>query len=147
HAGGVKCVAWPEPFRRHSTVIQAEAVILVTGRVENSDEGMVTLMVEKVGELEQAIQQKAKEIIVRLPGSTDLPKICDEVKQVLEGSRGDCEVYIEMISNGALVRLRAHPSLKVQGSTQLEAALRNLGCEVDWEGYASPGRVAAAGAQ
>jgi DNA polymerase III subunit alpha len=147
HAGGVKCVAWPEPFRRHGAVIRAEAVVLVTGRVENSDEGAVTLMVEKVGELEQAIQQKAKEIIVRLPSDTDLPKICEEVKQVLEASRGECEVYVEVISNGALVRMRAHPSLKVQGSSQLEAALRNLGCEVNWDGYSSPARVAVVGAQ
>jgi DNA polymerase III alpha subunit len=128
-------------------VIRVEAVVLVTGRVESSDEGTVTLMVEKVGELDGAIQQKAKEIIVRLPTATDLAKTCDDVKQVLEGSRGECEVFVEVISNGALVRMRAHPSLKVQGSTQLEAALRNLGCDVNWDGYASPARVAVAGAQ
>jgi DNA polymerase-3 subunit alpha len=147
HAGAVKCVAWPEPFRRHSTVIRAEAVVLVTGRIENSDEGMVTLMVDRVGDLDQAIQQKAREIIVRLPTAADISKICDDVKQVLEGSRGECEVYVEVLSNGALVRLRAHPSLKVQGSSQLEAALRNLGCEVNWDGYASPTRMAVAGVQ
>ncbi len=146
HAGGVKCVAWPEPFRRHGAVIRAEAVVLVTGRVESSDEGAVTLMVEKVGELDQAIQQKAKEIIVRLPATGDVPRMCDDVKQVLEAARGECEVYVEVITNGALVRMRAHPSLKVQGSTQLESALRNLGCEVNWDGYSSPARSAVAGA-
>jgi hypothetical protein len=34
----------------------------------------------------------------------------------------------------------------VQGSTQLETALRNLGCDVNWDGYASPVRAAVAGA-
>lgn len=146
HAGAVKCVAWPEPFRKHSAFIRAEAVVLVTGRVENTDEGMVTVIVEKVGELDQAIQQKAREITVRLPTETELPKVCAAVKQVLETSPGECEVFIEIRSNGAMVRMRAHPSLKVQGSTELEAALRNLGCDVNWDGYASPVRAAVAGA-
>ena len=34
--------------------------------------------------------------------------------------------------------MRAHPTLKVQGSTQLEKALRELGCEVNWDGHTSP---------
>ncbi|HEY2921517.1 MAG TPA: DNA polymerase III subunit alpha, partial [Candidatus Binatia bacterium] len=128
HAGAVKCVAWPEPFRKHSTVIRAEAVVLVTGRVENSYEGSVTIMVEKVSELDQAIQQKATELVVRLPNETELPRICDAVKQLLEGCPGECDVFIEVQSDGALVRMRAHPSLKVQGSSQLEVSLRELGC-------------------
>jgi DNA polymerase-3 subunit alpha len=144
HAGAVKCVAWPEPFRKHSTVIKAEAVVLVTGRVENSDEGTVTLMVEKVSELDQAIQQKATELVVRLPNETELPRICDAVKQLLEGCPGECDVFIEVQSDGALVRMRAHPSLKVQGSSQLEVSLRELGCEVHWGGYSSHARAAVA---
>jgi DNA polymerase-3 subunit alpha len=146
HAGSVKCVAWPEPFRRHGGVIRAEAVVLVTGRVENGDEGFVTIMVDKVSELDQAIQQKAREIIVRLPEASELPQICDAVKRILESSRGECEVFIEIISQGTLVRMRAHPSLKVQGSVQLESALRGLGCEVNWDGYSSAARFASMGA-
>jgi len=40
--------------------------------------------------------------------------------------------------------MRAHPSLKVQGSVQLESALRELGCEVRWDGYTSSARAVAA---
>jgi len=146
HAGAVKCVAWPEPFRKHSTVIRDEAVLLVTGRVENSDEGIVTVMVDKVGELEQAIQQKATEVTVCLPKESDLAKLCDAVKGVLETSSGNCEVFIEVSCNGSVVKMRAHPSLKVEGSSRLEAALRDLGCDVRWDGFTSPIRAAVAGA-
>ncbi|HEV8589872.1 MAG TPA: OB-fold nucleic acid binding domain-containing protein, partial [Pyrinomonadaceae bacterium] len=145
HAGTVKCVAWPEPFRKHGGVIRAEAVVLVTGRVENGDEGAVTLIVDKVSELDGAIQQKATELTIRLPAATELLRVCDSVKAVLEGSRGECDVYIEFLWADARVRMRAHPSLRVQGSNQLESALRALGCEVLWEGYSSPARAAAAG--
>ena len=56
-AGAVKCVLWPEPYRRNSSILSDEATILVTGRAEISDEGMITIIAEKVSELTQAVQQ------------------------------------------------------------------------------------------
>ena len=143
HAGTVKCVAWPEPFRRHGDKLRAEAVVLISGRVENNDD-TTTLIVDKVDELDQAIQQKATEVIIRLPVQDELTKMCESVKALLENARGECDVFLEVLSNGSRVRMRAHPSLRVQGSTQLEDALRALGCEVHWEGHTSPVRAAAA---
>jgi hypothetical protein len=49
-----------------------------------------------------------------------------------------------MILEGMTVRIRVHPSLKVQGSAEIEHALRDLGCEVVWGGF--PERAAAASA-
>jgi DNA polymerase III subunit alpha len=144
HAGTVKCVAWPEPFRKHSNFLRGEAVVLVTGRVENTDEGQTTVIIDKVSELDQAIQQKATEVTIQLPAVAELPKVCETVKAILEGARGECEVYVEVICTDKRVRMRAHPSLKVQGSVQLESALRELGCEVRWDGYTSSARAAAA---
>ncbi len=146
HAGTVKCVVWPEPFRKHSNFIRAEAVVLVAGRVENTDEGQTTVIIDKISELDQAIQQKATEVTIQLPPATELLKICESVKAILESARGDCEVYVEVICDDKRVRMRAHPSLRVQGSVQLESALRELGCEVRWDGYTSSMRAAAAAA-
>jgi len=144
HAGTVKCVAWPEPFRKHSNFIRAEAVVLVTGRVEKTDDGATTVILDKVSELDQAIQQKATELTIELPAATELPKVCESVKAILEAARGECEVYVEVVSADKRIRMRAHPSLKVQGSVQLESALRELGCVVRWDGYTSAARAAAA---
>ncbi len=142
HAGTVKCVAWPEPFRKHSNVLRAEAVVLVTGRIEINDDA-TSLIVDKVDDLDQAIQQKATEVTIRLPAADELARLCESVKTVLESSRGECDVFVEVLSNGSRIRMRAHPSLKVRGNTQLEAALRELGCEVYWEGHTSHRAVAA----
>jgi hypothetical protein len=43
-----------------------------------------------------------------------------------------------------IVRVRAHPSLKIQGSVEIESALRALGCEVIWQSLGVPPRAAAA---
>jgi DNA polymerase III subunit alpha len=141
-AGSVKCVLWPEPYRRNSSVVADEATILVSGRAEISDEGAITIMAEKITELTQAVQQKAKELIINF-SNTQVDQ-CEEVKKLLEQSPGDCDVFIEIILNDMTVRLRAHPSLKVQGSAEIETALRNLGCQVMWGGFVA--RAAAASA-
>jgi DNA polymerase-3 subunit alpha len=135
--GAVKCVLWPEPYRRNSSILTDEATILVNGRAEISDEGMITIIAERITELTQAVQQKARELIIQLANSQDESAQCEEVKKLLEQSPGDCEVFIDMTLNGMKVRIRAHPSLKVQGSVEIERALRNLGCEVIWGGFAA----------
>jgi DNA polymerase-3 subunit alpha len=144
-AGAVKCVLWPEPYRRNSSVIAEEATILVTGRAEISDEGAATLMADRITELTQAVQQKARELIIRMPASND-PQQYEVIKNLLERVPGDCEVFVEMQLDKMTVRVRTHPSLKIQGSVQIESELRTLGCEVIWDGFAAPVRVAAAGA-
>src|SRR5205807_3717075 len=145
-AGSVKCVLWPEPYRRASSMVADEATILVNGRAEITDDGAITLIADKITELMQAIQQKATEVVIRLPSALDKVAQCEEVKKVLERSPGDCDVFIEAVTDDLTVRIRAHPSLKVQGSVEIESALRNLGCEVIWNGFSAPTRAAVASA-
>ncbi|MDX6383297.1 MAG: polymerase subunit alpha, partial [Blastocatellia bacterium] len=143
-AGSVKCVLWPEPFRRQSAMVADDATVLVNGRAEISDDGAITVIVERVTELTQAVQKKAREIIIGFPETADSAQLCESVRSLLEQSRGDCDVFVEVVTEGMLVRVRAHPSLKVQGSAEIESALRNLGCEVKWEGFAAPKQAAIA---
>jgi DNA polymerase-3 subunit alpha len=143
-AGSVKCVLWPEPFRRHSAMVTDETTVLLSGRAEISDEGTITVIVERLTELTQAIQQKATELIIRLPAGADSAQLSESIRTLLEQSKGDCDVFVEVVSEDMLVRMRAHPTLKIQGSVELEAALRNLGCEVRWDGFASQTRAVAA---
>jgi DNA polymerase III alpha subunit len=121
-----------------------DATVLVHGRTEISDEGSITVFVDKILELEQAIQQKARELTIRLPANAESGELYEAIKKLLEKQKGDCDVYLELISEGALIRMRAHPSLKVAGSSGIESDLRELGCEVRWEGYSSSIRAAAA---
>src|SRR5207253_4800260 len=106
-SGSVKCVVWPEPFRRHGPQINEEAALLVTGRAEISEDSVITVIVEKIGELGQAIQQKARELIIRLPSGAQSDS-CDEIRKLLETSKGECDVFLEVVCDGVLVRMRAH---------------------------------------
>jgi DNA polymerase-3 subunit alpha len=141
-AGSIKCVLWPEPYRRHSSTLAEEATILVGGRAEVSDEGAVTIIAERVTALNQALQQKARELLIRLPQTEPLAR-SSEIKALLEQTPGECDVFVEVQLDGMTVRLRVHPSLKIQGSVEIETALRNLGCEVCWEGFSARAAAAA----
>jgi DNA polymerase III subunit alpha len=143
-AGSIKCVLWPEPYRRNSSLLAEEATVLVNGRVEIGDEGPATIIIDKIGELTQAVQQKAREVIIRFVDEAPNVARYDEVKKLLETSPGDCDVFIEMRLDNMTVRVRAHPSLKIEGSAKIETDLRSLGCEVMWEGFGAPVRAAAA---
>lgn len=95
-------------------------------------------------DLNGAVQRKARELVIRLPGGAD-GVLCDKIIGVLERARGDCDVLLELPIESSLVSLRAHHSLKVQGSGEIEVALRELGCEIRWSGHSPAKRVAAAG--
>ena len=120
-----------------------EATILITGRAEISDEGAITLIAERVNALTEAVQQKARELVIRISGAQmNGGARCEAVKAILEGAAGDCDVFLEIVLDDMTVRVRAHPSLKVQGSAEIESALRSMDCEVTWEGFSA--RAAAA---
>jgi|SRR5438128_1967139 len=141
-AGSTKCVLWPEAFNRNGALIPSEATILTNGKLEVSDEGAVTLIVERVTGLDDAVQEKARELVIRFPVDAESEDLQRAVRDLLEQSQGDSEVFIELVTDELLVRLRAHPSLRVKGSAALDAALRQLGCEVRWEGHAYATRAA-----
>src|SRR5207248_4897808 len=81
-AGSVKCVLWPEPYRRNSSLLAEEATILVAGRAEISDEGAITLIADRVNALTEAVQQKARELVIRIPGQINGGARCEEIKAV-----------------------------------------------------------------
>jgi hypothetical protein len=124
-------------------LLAEEATLLVNGRVEVGDDGPASIITDKIGELTQAVQQKAREVVIRFVNEAAVANF-DEVKKLLEASPGDCDVFIDVKVDDQVVRVRAHPSLKIEGSAAIESNLRNLGCEVKWEGFAGPARAAAA---
>jgi DNA polymerase-3 subunit alpha len=129
---GVKCVAWPEVYAKYAHAIIEEAPVLISGRVELTDDGGVTLIADEAAALGDILQRRAKVVTVKLPFSSE-NSILEELHKVCDQHRGDCELLIEMFLPGeVLVRIRPHVAMRVKGSVQLETSLKNLGCEVIW---------------
>ncbi len=133
-AGNLKCVVWPEIYNKSRAVLQEDSAVLVSGRMDISDEGIATLIADEFVKLEEVRQRRARSMIVRLPGgAVDPAKYLAPLWRILDRHQGDCEVLLEMfLEDGVLVRTRAHGALRVTGSCELEMALREIGCEVEW---------------
>ena len=129
--GGVKCVCWPEVFGKFENNLQEDAPLIITGKAEVTDDGAVTVIAEEVARLEEVLQRKSKGVVVRLSGAKD--GLLDKIFGILDSHRGDCEVMLDVVlDDGVLVRLRPHGAIRVQGSLELENALRGHGCHVEW---------------
>ena len=131
--GSVKCVLWPESFSRNEQRLKDNSAVLITGKVEIAEDGPPTVFADDVLALDEAVQRKAQELVIRLPQRGEPALLCQSISEILERSRGSCEVFVELEVDGSLVRMRAHPSLRVEGSVNLERALQDLGCEIAWE--------------
>jgi DNA polymerase-3 subunit alpha len=131
--GGVKCVCWPETFSKCENSLQDDIPVLITGKIEASDDGVVTIIAEEVSKLEDILQRKSKGLIIKVPVSMTEDGLLETVFSLLDKHRGDCEVMLDMVlKDGVLVRMRPHSALRVRGSLELEGALRNHGCRVEW---------------
>jgi DNA polymerase-3 subunit alpha len=132
-AGGVKCVLWPEVYTKYEPLLQTDLAVLISGRVEVSDDGSTTIIAEEVARLDDILQRKARSLMVRLPASSEPKPLLEDLFSLFDKHRGDCEVLIEMYLEGnVIVRARPHNALRVQGSLDLEGALRRRGCQVEW---------------
>jgi DNA polymerase-3 subunit alpha len=131
--GGTKCVLWPEVYRKHSALLQNDLAVLITGRLELSDDGPATIIADQVQGLDAAAKV-GEYVVLRTPVNDDYATLFDSILGLLSSNPGECDVTLEaFIDPSTVVRVKANPALKVKRSEQLEQALKNLGCSVTFE--------------
>jgi DNA polymerase III alpha subunit len=132
-AGGTKCVLWPETFRKFSALVKNELAAVVTGRLEISEDGPPSIIVDHVQSLDEVL--KAKELVVlSVPRPDDPAQVFDGILHLINTHPGSCDVELEAsLDDGLLVRIKVNSSLRLERSDKLEAALKHLGCKLKIE--------------
>ncbi len=132
-AGGTKCVLWPETFRKFSAVVRNELPALVSGRLEISEDGPPSIIVDQVQSLDEII--KAKELLVlRVSEPEDPAQVFDGILHLINTHPGNCDIVLETsLSDGLLVRIKVNSSLRLARSEKLESALKQMGCRLKVE--------------
>lgn len=131
--GGVKCVCWSDVYSKCAKLLQQDAALLVCSKLEASEDGAVTLIAEEVAHLDGVLQQKSRAAVVRVPEGLELDSVLETLFNVLDKNRGECELFLDFIlDDGLMVRVRPHTTLRIQGSLELETALHQTGCRVEW---------------
>jgi DNA polymerase III subunit alpha len=129
-AGGTKCVLWPEIYRRHSALLQNEAPVLITGRLELSEDNPPTVIVDQVQSLDDILKNREL-VVLRLPAANNSEGLLDNVLHMINTNPGNCDVVLEtLIDANTLVRVKVNSALRVGHSSKLDSALRQLGCMI-----------------
>ena len=103
--------------------------MLVSGRLEISEDGPPSIIVDQLQSLDEML--KAKELIVlRLPHPEGDPEqVFDGILHLINTHPGNCDIALEAsLDDGVLVRIKVNSSLRIERSEKLETALRNMGC-------------------
>jgi DNA polymerase-3 subunit alpha len=136
-AGGTKCVLWPETYRKHSALLQSDLAVVIIGRLELTEDNPPTIIVDQVQSIDAASRVN-EFLVLRTPPGDDFPTLCDHILGLLSANPGDCDVTLEALTeNGTIVRVKANQALRVKRSSELEEALKKLGCSVSVENPAN----------
>jgi DNA polymerase-3 subunit alpha len=127
-AGGTKCVLWPETYRKYSVLVANDLPVLVSGKLELSEDNPPSVIVDQVQSLDD--MAKSKEMIVLVvPRSNDPAGLFDSILHLINTHSGTCDIALEtQIEGGLLVRLRVNSSLRVNRSDRFSKAVQELGC-------------------
>jgi len=126
-------VLWPEVYRKHSALLQNDLPAIIIGRLELSEDNPPTIIVDQVQSIEASARQN-EFLVLRPPQQEDLSTLYDSILSVLSTNPGDTEVAIETrTDNGLVVRIQANNALRVKRSSELEDALKKIGCVISFE--------------
>ena len=140
--GGTKCVAWPEPYRKHSALLQNELPVVITGRLELSEDNPPTVIIDNVQGLDE-LWNRDELMVVCLPATSDCAAFLDSVLHLINTFPGSSELMLEArLDDGVVVRVKPNATIRVQRSAELNSALSQLGCVVSFE-KTSPAAMAA----
>lgn len=129
---GVKCLAWSEAYGKYSSVLKNDELLIVEGRVESAEGADITIIAQEARSLVEAKSRNARSVTIAIPTDRSLDEnYLHELLSVLNAETGKCEVYLDLKFDDVSVRLHSEP-VRIQGSSRLEADLRNRGCEVEW---------------
>jgi DNA polymerase-3 subunit alpha len=129
---GVKCLAWSEAYLKFSDKLKDNELIIVNGKVESVEGHEITIILESVRKLAEAVSLEAKKVSIILPSKNFDAVYFDDLLNTLSRNRGNCEVFLKLdLEEQINVKILSQP-IRIQGSTALENELVDKGCQVAW---------------
>ncbi len=129
---GVKCLAWSEVYLKFSDKLKESQLIIINGKVESVEGQEITVILESVRKLSEAISLEAKNVSITVPEKSVNERYIDDLFTILSRNRGGCEVFLNFkIDEQVAVKILSQP-IRIQGSAILEQELRDKGCQVRW---------------
>ncbi len=142
--GQVEMLVFNSAYASNAETIDADAVVLVRGRVDHKERGETKLVVQETELFEPAPEEIRKAaaaaprptgpLVLRVSAADFPPTLLEELKTVFDHFPGDTEVLLEMQTREGPRRLRFGSEYRVRDSNALRAEL---------DGVLGPGVMAA----
>jgi DNA polymerase-3 subunit alpha len=148
-SGSVKVVAWPETYRKASRSIVAEAAVLVSGKLERTDDGTATLISDDIRPLDDIREREARAIALYAPAASITAERIAQLHALLDRHRGDCDVeFVVGLADGSQARIQPNRFVRVAVTPELRTEIRKICPESDVKIHVGrrPGVPQAAGA-
>jgi len=123
--GGAEVVVFPELYKEAFGLLSNDVSVLVKGKPEAAeDSGKV--LAGKIVLLDEVRQREASSMTVRIALDGFFEESVPHLRELLEHHRGECELLFELVRSDFTVRLRPHPFVRVEPSSDLVASLEAL---------------------
>ncbi|HEY7500467.1 MAG TPA: DNA polymerase III subunit alpha [Vicinamibacterales bacterium] len=126
-AGSVEVVVFPETFAKHAPLIEADAMLLVRGKLEKDDES-ARLVATELLPMTALVERTTREVAIHLKASLNTRPTFEALAELLSRHRGDRRVYLEVdvkAADGPL-RVRADVTQRVKPTEKLVAEVELL---------------------
>jgi DNA polymerase III subunit alpha len=135
--GQVEMLVFKADQAESAMAIEPDAVVLVRGRIDHKERGETKLVVQEAERFEPDREEIARAgAAARAPAeplrltlgaaNLDNPHLIDELRAVIEGNRGDAEVYLTIPGDGGGREWRLGDEFRVRRSSKLDAELNHL---------------------
>jgi DNA polymerase III alpha subunit len=125
--GSVRVVAWPESYKKHASILQNDAPVLVRGRLEVDDGGAMTIYPEEIQSLINIRERAAKLMVMRFPVEAAQEDKLDRLYHLLDSHRGDCEIVFEVeLEDGSLALVQPNQFVRVKVTPELTHSITEV---------------------
>jgi DNA polymerase-3 subunit alpha len=125
--GSVEVVVFPEAFAKHASLIEADAMLLVRGKLEKDDES-ARLIASELLPMAALVERTTREIAIHVKPTLNSRSTFEALAELLSRHRGDRRVYLEVDVKGdsGPLRVRADVTQRVKPTERLVAEVEQL---------------------
>jgi DNA polymerase III subunit alpha len=127
-AGNVEVVVFPETFGKHGSLIEADAMLLVRGKLEK-DEESARIVATELLPVSALAERTTREVVIHLSCGSLKRQTFEDLAELLSRHRGDRRVHLELLgvkgATGAL-RVKVDVSQRVRASETLKAEVERI---------------------
>jgi DNA polymerase-3 subunit alpha len=125
-SSAIRCIVWPDDYERFEHLIVNDAVLVARGVVDKSRGDEPNLIINELIPIDDLDSRYTTGIRVRLDAEKQGTEILPQIREILRGYPGRCELQIAIsLADGSIVHLKSQ-SMPVEVSSQLRTRIDDL---------------------